>query len=335
MLYAFAMAQVLVTGGSGFLGQHLIRELAARGHAVRALSRSGSSDAALVALGARPVRADLDEPASLAQAFAGAPVEAVFHAAADTNTWSVRNARQTRTNVEGTRALVEAALAHRVDALIHTSSVSSFSHLTPGLLTEESPRRGGASWINYERDKFNAEQIVRGAMARGLNAVVLYPAHIFGPGDTRNWARLIQLIDQGRLPGAPPGSGAFADVREIARVEIAAWERRAFGAGFLLGGEHASFLELIGRIGALLGRKVPARATPAAVLKLYARGVALVARIGGRPPEITPEAAAFTCHDLAVDSSKAQRVLDYRITALDTLLSDTVAWMRQAGMLRG
>lgn len=327
------MANVLVTGGSGFLGQHLIRELASAGHAVRALARSDSAAAALVALGATPVRADLDAPESLSDAFA-TPVEAVFHAAADTNTWTPRNARQTKTNVEGTRALVAAAEQHGVGAFLHTSSVASFSLLTPGTLREDSPRRGGASWINYERDKFAAEEIVRAAMARGLNATIVYPAHIFGPGDTRNWARLVQLIDQGKLPGAPPGSGAFADVREIARAEVVAWQRAKFGEAYLLGGEHASFVELIRRIGALLGRKVPVRATPAFVLKPYARVVDWISRVTGTPPEITPEAAAFTCHDLAVDSAKAQRELDYQITPLDTLLSDTVGWMRGAGMLR-
>jgi nucleoside-diphosphate-sugar epimerase len=328
------MGNVLVTGGSGFLGQHLIRELVARGHAVRALARSGAADAAIAALGATPQRGDLDEPGSLDAAFAPR-VDAVFHTAADTNTWTPRNARQTRTNVDGTRALVAAAERAQAGAFIHTSSIASFSHLTPGTLREDSPRRGGASWINYERDKFHAEESVRAAMARGLNAIVLYPAHIFGPGDTRNWAKLIQLIDRRKLPGAPPGSGAFADVREIAKAQVRAWERRRFGEGYLLGGEHDTFVGLINRIGRLLGRAVPARATPAWVLRPYARGVDLVSRLTRREPEITPEAAMFTCHHLAVDSSKAQRELDYAITPLDALLSDTVAWMREAGMLSG
>src|SRR6185436_6342824 len=122
---------------------------------------------------------------------------------------------------------------------------------------------------------------------------------------------------------------------EIAKAQVAAWERRRFGEGYLLGGEHASFVELIARIGKLLGRRVPARATPAWVLKPYARAVDAISRVTHRMPDITPEAAMFTCHDLAVDSSKAQRELDYKITPLDTLLSDTVAWMRGAGMLSG
>src|SRR5205085_12297515 len=93
---------VLLTGGAGFLGRHLLRELRAAGAQVRALSRRAQTDAVLAQLGAEPVRGDLDDPASLRVAAQG--VAAVFHAAADTNTWARRNAAQWRTNVEGTRA---------------------------------------------------------------------------------------------------------------------------------------------------------------------------------------------------------------------------------------
>lgn len=327
------MPTVFVTGGTGFLGGHLIRELRANGAQVRALSRNGDGDAALKALGAEPVRGALDDSASLERAL-DVEVDALFHAAADTNTWARRNAQQTATNVGGTRALVAAALARGVRLFLHTSSVSSFSHLVHETLREDVPRRGGESWINYERNKFQAEEAVRAGMRNGLRAAIFYPAHILGPGDTRNWARLIQLIDQGRLPGAPPGSGAFADVRQVARAQVAAWRLGKAGESYLLGGEHAAFVDLIQRIGAKLGRKVPKRATPAFALRAYARVVELVANLRNREPSITPEAAMFTCHALRVDSAKAIRELDYRETPLDSLLDDTIAWMRGAGMLR-
>jgi dihydroflavonol-4-reductase len=325
------MATVLVTGATGFLGQHLVRQLRGRDVAVRGLSRSAAGDAALAALGASAARGELNDVASLDAAAAG--VDAVFHTAVDTNRWAPNNAAQTRCNVEGTRALVGAAQRAGVRAFVHTSSVSSFSHLVHGTLNEATPRRGGESWINYERTKFLAENVVRDAMAQGLPAIVLYPAHIFGPGDTRNWARLVQLIDRGQLPGAPPGSGAFADVREVARAHIDAWEGARFGESYLLGGEHASFVDLINRIGTLLGRKTPRKPTPAWVLMTYARVLDAVSRLTRREPSITPEAATFTCHDLHVDSSRAQREIGYRITPLDRLLKDTVEWMRGAGML--
>lgn len=323
------MSTVLVTGAGGFLGQHLLRELRETGVTLRGLSRSSASDEAIAALGAFPVRGDLADAASLAHAVAG--VDAIFHAAADTSTWRGDSARQTRTNVGGTQALLAAATSAGVGRVLHTSSVSAYSHLVHDELREDVAQRGGASWINYERDKFATEQLVRHS---GLDWVVFQPSHILGPGDRNNWSRLIRLVDTGTLPGVPPGSGAFADVREIARTQVQAWRRGVSREAFLLGGEHVTFLDLVARIGARLGRKVPTRATPAWALAGYTRMLDVLSRITRKAPDLTPEAAAFTCHHLRVDSRKAQRELDYRITPIDVLLDDTLAWMRSESMLR-
>ena len=142
------------------------------------------------------------------------------------------------------------------------------------------------------------------------------------------------LVDQGKLPGVPPGSGSFADVREIARAQVRGWREGRFGESFLLGGEHASFLELITRVGIALGRTTPKRAMPPWALRAYARVMAGVAALSGREPKITPEAAEFTAKHLRVDSGKAIRELGYRETPLPELLADTLAWMRSEGMLK-
>lgn len=322
------MSQVLITGGAGFLGQHVVRELLADGTQVRALSRRTQTDATLAALGAQPVRGDVTDLDSLRAAMAG--VGTVFHTAADTNTWRPGNAAQTRTNVGGATNLVQAAREAGVAAFIHTSSVSAYSHLVHTPLREDTPQRGGESWVNYERTKFQAEQIVRNS---GLPFVILQPAHVFGPGDTHNWSRLIGLVDRGELPGVPPGAGSFADVREVAKAQVRAWRQQRFGETYLLGGEQASFLELIARIGALLGKPVPRRATPEFALRLVAQLMYAKSLLTRRAPQITPEAAEFTCHRLSVDSGKAIRDLGYRLTPLQSLLEDTVAWMRAERML--
>jgi dihydroflavonol-4-reductase len=323
------VATVLLTGASGFLGAHLLLELRAAGADVRALSRRPESDAAIAGLGGIPVRGDVTDPGSLRQAMRG--VEAVFHAAADTNTWTPHNAAQTRTNVGGAQNLLAAAKEAGVGAFLHTSSIATYSHLVKGVLREDVPQRGLESWINYERTKMQAELDVRQS---GLPFVVFQPAHILGPGDRHNWATLILLIDQGKLPGAPPGLGSFADVREIAKAQVRAWQRGRFGETYLFGGPHASFLDLIHKVGAQLGRKTPGRAMPAWLMMAYAHVVDGVSRVTRRQPELTPEAAAFTCHELRVDSGKAIRELDYRETDLDPLLGDMIAWMRAEGMLR-
>lgn len=322
------MSDVFLTGASGFLGGHLLRELVAAGHRVRALSRRPETDAAIAALGGLPVRANLADAASLDRALDGC--EAVFHAAADTSMWRPHAAAQIATNVAGTERLLRASERAGVSAFMHTSSVSAYSHLVHDTINEATLQRGGESWVTYERSKYLGEEAVR---ASALPWIVFNPSHILGPGDRHNWARLIRLIDAQKLPGIPPGIGAFADVREIARAQVRAWQRGRFGEVYLLGGEQASFVEFVHRVGAALGRRTPRGATPAWALMAYARVLDGVSRLTRREPDVTPEGAALTSHRLHVDSSKARRELDYVETPLDALLADKLHWMRTEGML--
>jgi dihydroflavonol-4-reductase len=323
------MPQILLTGATGFLGQHILRELIGQGYAVSALARSSEAEALLASQGAQAIIAELNDADSLLRACEG--IETIFHTAADTNMWRPNNAQQTRTNVEGMHALLAAAKHQNVKSFLHTSSTSTYSHLMHETLHEASAQRGGESWINYERTKFLAEQAVRHG---DIPYIIFNPAHIFGPGDKHNWSRLIGLIDKNGLPGIPPGSGSFADAREIAKAQVRALQRQTFGQSYLLGGEHASFLQLVHMIGEKLGRKTPNKAIPAFVLRLFAQykyGISLITR---RAPDITPESAALTIHDLKIDSSKAMRDLDYKITDLSSLLDDTIAWLRSQKMIQ-
>jgi dihydroflavonol-4-reductase len=323
------MLKILLTGATGFLGQHILRELLVAGHQVKALSRSEKADALLTHQGAEAVRGELSSAYSLMQATKN--IDAIFHTAADTSTWRINNDAQTRTNVGGIENLISAAKANGVEKILHTSSVSAYSHLAHGVLREDTPQRGSESWINYERTKFLSEKAVRES---GLDFIIFQPAHILGPGDKQNWSRLIRLIDQNKLPGAPPGSGSFADVREVAKAQVHAFQLGKFGETYLLGGQHASFLYLIQQIGIKLNHKTPKKPIPAFALRLFAQmkyGVSLLTRT---VPDITPESAMFTIHDLKVDSGKAKRELDYVETDLDKLLNDTITWLRAEKMIK-
>lgn len=324
--------RVMLTGATGFLGRHLLAGLQDQSIAIAAVVRSREAAAELGRLGVDTTIGSVEQPEALREALSK-PTDCIFHVAADTRQWSRHAEQQTRTNVEGTRNVIHAAREAGVRRLVHTSSVSAFGQ-QEDILTESSPRLGAQSWINYERTKAIAEELVLEADASGqLEANVLNPAHILGPGDTHNWASMFLLIDQDRLPGVPPGSGAFADVREIARAQLAAWRLPAHGQSFLLGGAQASFLELVQTIARELGRRVPGKTLPAGFLRGYARVLDAISRVTGREPSITPQAVSFTCHHLRVDSGKAMRELGYRQTPLDVLVHDTCVWLRDQGML--
>jgi nucleoside-diphosphate-sugar epimerase len=322
------MTHVFLTGATGFLGAHLLRELQSAGCTVHALSRRPESDVHLEALGAKPVRAVLSDVDSLKRALQGC--SAVFHAAADTSMWRPQAAAQTHTNVHGTENLLQAAQRAGVSAFIHTSSVSAYSHLTKDAIIENTLQRGAESWINYERSKYFSEQAVRQS---SLPWVILQPTHILGPGDRRNWARLIMLIDQQKLPGIPPGIGSFADVRHIARAHVTAWQMQKWGETYLLGGEHVSFVEFVHHVGAILCKRTPTKALPAWLLMSVAQVAYRWSLLSRTEPDITPESAALTCHQLHVDSSKAIKQLDYAITPFKTLLNDTINWLKQEKMI--
>lgn len=322
-----------MTGATGFVGMHLARELAGNGWQVTALVRRGSPLEDIEDLDLDLRHGDLTDADSVLEAMPD-DVECVFHVAASTNVWSQNNALQRQINVGGTSNVVTAAIQRRARRLVHTSSFVVWG-FQPDLLTEESDRLENADWINYVRTKYEAEQIVRRAIeANELDAVILNPAHILGPGDRRNWSRMIRLVDSGRLPGVPPGGGAFSDVREVARAHVAAYHHGRPGHNYLLGGEDAAFIDVVRMTGELLGRKVPRRASPALLLRAAAQVYRLRAVMNKQEPEVTPEAAAMITRHIHCDSGKAKRELGYRFTPVDQLLEDTIAWMRQKGMLR-
>lgn len=325
------MPTALVTGATGFLGGHLVRTLVDRGIAVRALYRDGRALNKLKELPIELRQGDVTRPETLAAAMDG-KLDYVFHCAASTASWRPYFAEQMRINVEGTRNVVEAALNAGVGRLIHTSSVAVYG-FTEQVISEDSPHLGRDSWVNYTRSKALGEDEVHAGIKRGLNAVICNPTHILGPGDTHTWAKLFLLVDQRKLPGVPPGSGAFVDVRLAAKAHLAAAERGQSGENYLLGGAEASFLELVHTIGHQLGRATPRRSIPAPVLRSLARFSDAFSRITKKEPDITPEAVAFVCHHMHCDIGKAQRELDLTVTPLYHLVADTIGWLREQNLV--
>ncbi|NND44045.1 MAG: SDR family oxidoreductase [Xanthomonadales bacterium] len=324
--------RAFVTGATGFVGQNLARQLVEQGWDVTALVRGSSLQEDIADLDLHLAEGDVTDAASVARAMP-AGVDAVYHVAASTSVWSRNNTAQRRVNIEGTRNVLEASIANGAHRFIHTSTFAVWG-FQPRRFDERTPRLANSDWINYVATKREAESLVHQAVESGrVDAVILNPAHILGPGDRHNWSRVIRLVHENTLPGVPPGGGSFADVREVARAHIQAFKQGGRGQNYLLGGPDTKFIDVVHMVGELLGRKVPAKATPAWMLKAAARAFALRAAITGREPDLTPEGAALVTNHIGCDSSRAERELGYRFTPVRKLLEDTRDWMRARDML--
>jgi nucleoside-diphosphate-sugar epimerase len=323
--------KAFVTGATGFLGLNLIEELCSTGYEVTALHRPTSDLRFLECFGAKRVIGTITDKATL-EGTMEEGLDVVFHVAANTNVWARNNATQTRDNVDGTRNMVNVALAKGAKRFVHTSSSSVFG-LGDGPFNEDSPLLGRDSWVNYLRTKSLADDSVREAASRGLSTVVMRPAHIMGKYDRGNWATLIQLVARGKLPGIPSGSGCFCNGREVAKAHIRAAERDTDFEVFVLGGPQATFVELVRVIGEITGKKVPNRAMPDVVLRAAVRVYVAISALTGKKPRATPEGIALATHNSRVDDKKARKELGYAHVPLHETVRQSYEFLRDEALL--
>ena len=321
-----------VTGSTGFLGLNLIQQLTEAGWNVTALHRASSNLTYLNRFPVTPVIGEIENLASLDQAMPEG-VDAVFHVAGDVSFWSAHRARQWKTNVEGTRHMVETAQRKGAKRFIHTSSIAVYGPQKE-VFDETAPHLGKSSWAGYFQTKALAEEEVRKGIAEGLDAVFLNPANIVGPYDLANWSRLFRLIAEEKLPGIPPGRAPFCYVLEVARAHLSAYEKGRTGENYILAGTDATYLEAFAVAGKLIGHPVPKKPIPALVLQIFGRLSDWGSRITHKEPDMTPELAALLSSTLRCNNDKAVRELGYQTVPLQTMFEDCYRWMVEEGIMK-
>lgn len=322
------MPSAFVTGATGFVGGHLVRVLEAQGWDVVCLRRTPPKDGTP---SPAYVLGDITDEASL---LAGMPsdYDAVFHVAADIRHWHVINEAQNRINIGGTRNVARTALARGAKRFVHCSSDAVWGLRLP-MLREDVPRRGADEPVNYHRSKFWAEEEIRCALDQGLDAVMVNPTNILGPGDVHGWSMFAVSVDRGMNLRPPPGAGAFVHVDEVAKAMVRAAEVGRTGHNYLLGGVNASYLEFAQACARALGKSEPRRAAAVRATMKDARAQEARALVTGREPGISVDTARVLCATLAVDSGKAIRELGFVARPLDEIMTETVAWLREAGLV--
>jgi len=314
-----------VTGATGFVGFNLLEQLIAQGWDVTALHRSTSDLTYLNRFKIKQVLGEITDAQSI-KALIPIACDTVFHVAGNTNMWRARNWQQTLDNVVGTRNVVEACLANGVRRLVLTSSISAYGPVS-GAVTEETASLAAKSWINYQKTKWQAQEIARAATQRGLEVVILQPGGVIGPYDFASWSRMFLLLRDGKLAGVPAGARTFAHVREVVAAHIAAATQGKNGAQYILGGTNASLLELAQDVAELLGKKPPTRVMPTLLVKGVAASADFFSRFTKREPSVTPEIAAAFGVTLSATAAKAQRELGFKVVPLKSMLKDCFDWM--------
>ena len=330
----FGPMKVLVTGATGFVGSHIVRKLIAAGHSVRILKRRNSPMKLLKGLSFETALGDVTEKGSLLQAMAG--VEAVFHSAGLVSFWSGDTEPLYRINSDGTRHVVEACLEQKVKRLVHTSSVSAIGRPPPGEIGDESLKFNWWPWrIPYCNSKFLGEEEVRRGVQRGLDAVILNPAVIFGPGDLHyHGGAMVLQMARGNIRYYFKGGCSTCDVEDVAEAHLAALKKGRTGQRYILGGENVSWKEMFRVIAEMVGVEPPQKKIPIPFLSTYARSLDWISRLTHRRPILTPEEVRISQVPVFFDSGKASRELGYRITPLRESLRKTWQWYRREGLIR-
>ncbi len=322
------MKPTLVTGASGFVGWHLAGLLSQRGHKIRALVRASSR---LREMDAEPVTGDLRDAASLERAVAGCGL--VFHVAADYRLWARDPDELYRSNVDGTRNLLEAARKAGVDRVVYTSTVGCIGVPHGGEGDETCPVALEDMAGTYKRSKFLAEKVALEFAASGLPVVAVNPTapigdHDFKPTPT---GKIILDFLKGAMPAYIDTGLNLVDVKDVAAGSLLACERGRPGERYILGSENVTLAEILQRLAVITGRPAPRIRLPYAVA--YAAGVASTgwARVSGKPPLAPLDAVRMAKKRMWVSSDKAKRELGYAPGCATPALDRAVAWFRENG----
>ncbi len=325
----------VITGASGHIGGVLARALADRygpGH-VRAIYRERRGTAA--DLDIAWVNGDILDKESLIAAFKGA--ETVFHLAALVSIDAVRAEEFHRTNVLGTRNVVEAALACGVRRLVHVSSIHAYDqHPSDEVLDENRRPADGPRHGPYDRSKAAGEVEIRRGIDRGLDAVILNPTSVIGPydGGPSPMGQVFLDLYRRRIPALIAGGYDWVDVRDFAAATVAAETKARCGENYIVSGHWHTVRELAELSQRTTGVAAPRLQFPLWVARLWAPCQVVLDRWRGRRPLYTPVAVRVMAFgNRQISSAKAQAELGFQPRPLAESVEDTYRWFDEHGML--
>lgn len=329
----------LLTGATGHLGSHVLADLLAAGRTVRVLVQPNDPERKRLPAGVDIVDGDVLDTASLEALFdlPAATDVYVIHMAAIITISSGYNDKVFRVNVEGTRNVVEKCLEKKVKRLVHVSSVHAIPELPHGQIIKEVDHFDPKDIVGfYGKTKSQASQLVLDAVRQhGLDAVIVHPAGIVGPGDYRRgfFTSLIWQASNGSIPAGVKGAYNFVDVRDVAAGIVSAMQKGRTGECYILANRRISLDELFHDIHLASGAKEVKGRVPFWLAKLAVPFFTVIARLQKKTPLFTLYALYTLRSNSLFSIDKAVAELDYRVRPFGESIRDTVAWMAREGWL--
>jgi dihydroflavonol-4-reductase len=320
------MAKVLVTGGCGFVGRHLVDVLAARGDDVRVID---ICDPAAFPASVEYRRASILDRDAVESALEG--VDRLYHIAGIAHLWTHPVSKFDDINRRGTETVIGAAVRKGTPRIVHCSTESILL-----------PRRGNGAAISeahvtsldelpgpYTRSKYRGEQIALHAARAGADLVVVNPTVPVGAGDANMTppAQMIALFLKGGTPFFLDFTINLVDVRDVAEGIVLAGDNGRAGERYILGGENLRLRELLKTVERVSGRKMPKRTIYPAIA--LGAGIAsdVISRITKKCPAATREGILLALRSAPFDSSKARGELGYRPRPIEQALCEEIAWL--------
>ncbi len=328
--------KALLTGGTGFVGCHVARELVERGVSVRALVRANSRRDNLQNLDPRLLEqfeGDLTDAESLRAAVKGCDI--LYHVAADYRLWARDPQELYRANVQGTRDLLQAALDSGIAKVVYTSTVGALGiphDGTPG--TETTPVTEQNMIGHYKRSKFLAEEEARSFVAKGLQLVITNPSTPVGEQDIKPTPTGQIIVDylNRKMPAYVDTGLNLIDVRDVAIGTILAGERGKIGERYILGNRNLTLNAMFGMLATITGIPAPKIKMPyfAAYLAVGIENL-VVDKILRRAPAHPFEGVKMAKHTMFFDASKAVQELGLPQSPVEEALARAVSWFRANG----
>ncbi|HEY2775196.1 MAG TPA: NAD-dependent epimerase/dehydratase family protein [Candidatus Binatia bacterium] len=328
------MAEVLLTGATGLLGNAIARLLVADGRTVRALVRSPARAWAVVPEACELVAGDVTDASSVLEATRGCSV--VYHASGLPEQWLADEREFDRVNVDGTRNIIAAAKACSVRRLVYASTIDVFRFPPPGRPFDESEIDASPKATAYERSKQVADRLVTDEVTRGLPAVFLHPSGIYGPGPLTSPGtnHLIADLVRGKVPMLLPGAIPMVFSDDVARGHLLAEQHAEIGARYILSESTLSLTEIAAAVRAATGgaSRVPP-VMPVGVASIVAAVGEFVSGWTGRLPLLPRGQLTFLQYGAVPAADKARRELGWNPRPFSQGLAETLDFLRSSGRI--